>query len=265
MKTGPTNDPETPAAVLSTDDRTRAETALRGRLRATRGATAEVDAADPVFLNESETPMQGDRDPHDRKSPAPRAVDHEALAPVRALIARCVVGEQAAMLALVDRFRGQVFGLCYRMLGQRQDAEDAAQETFVRVLKNLHRWDPTREFEPWLLAIAGNRCRTALSTRKRRQSVELVPETIADKTPDKADVDSLSEEVALALSETRPEYREAFVLFHEQQLSYAEIADAMNVPLGTVKTWVHRARRELIEHLHRRGVVPECRDALPRL
>ena len=64
------------------------------------------------------------------------------------------------MIDLVNRFRGQVFGLCYRMLGQRQDAEDAAQETFVRVLKNLHRWDPARPFEPWLLTIAGNRCRT---------------------------------------------------------------------------------------------------------
>ena len=77
------------------------------------------------------------------------------------LVSHCLAGDQGAMIALVDRFKGQVFGLCYRMLGQRQDAEDAAQETFVRVLKNLHRWDQARDFEPWLLAIAGNRCRTA--------------------------------------------------------------------------------------------------------
>ena len=83
----------------------------------------------------------------------------------RQLVARCIRGEQAAMIALVERFRGQVFGLCFRMLAQRQDAEDAAQETFVRVLKNLHRWDQQRDFEPWLLAIAGNRCRTALAAR----------------------------------------------------------------------------------------------------
>ena len=82
---------------------------------------------------------------------------------LKALIRRCLAGDQAAMLALVERFRGQVFGLCYRMLGHREDAEDAAQETFVRVLKNLHRWDADREFQPWLLAIAGNRCRTALA------------------------------------------------------------------------------------------------------
>ena len=81
---------------------------------------------------------------------------------LRQVVNRCLNGDQGAMYDLVARFKGQVFGLCYRMLGHRQDAEDVAQETFVRVLKNLHRWDQQRDFEPWLLAIAGNRCRTAL-------------------------------------------------------------------------------------------------------
>ena len=161
------------------------------------------------------------------------------------------------MLALVERFRGQVFGLCYRMLGQRQDAEDAAQETFVRVLKNLHRWDQARDFEPWLFAIAGNRCRTALSARKRRPMSEAVLDIIPDKEPDHRPAQQLAEEVQLALATLRDEYRQAFVLFHEQELSYADIAAAMEVPLGTIKTWVHRARRELIEYLRKRGAIPE--------
>ena len=72
------------------------------------------------------------------------------------------------MIELVDQYRSRVFGLCYRMLGQRQDAEDMTQETFIRALKSLSRWDPERDFEPWLLAIAGNRCRTALATRRRK-------------------------------------------------------------------------------------------------
>src|SRR5262245_34136452 len=100
------------------------------------------------------------------------------------LVARCLTGDQGSMLALVERFRGQVFGLCYRMLGQRQDAEDAAQETFLRVLKNLHRWDQARDFQPWLLAIAGNRCRTALSARRRRPRAELEVELVVDDSPD---------------------------------------------------------------------------------
>jgi RNA polymerase sigma-70 factor (ECF subfamily) len=174
---------------------------------------------------------------------------------LRTLVNRCLAGDQGAMLLLVDRFRGQVFGLCYRMLGQRQDAEDAAQETFVRVLKNLHRWDPLRDFEPWLLAIAGNRCRTALSARKRRPAVEMLQDQIPDRTPSNHAAANLEEEVALALSYLREEYRQAFLLFHQQQLSYEEIAGALAVPLGTVKTWVHRARREMTDRLRRRGVV----------
>jgi len=143
------------------------------------------------------------------------------------------------------------------MLGQRQDAEDAAQETFVRVLKNLHRWDAERDFMPWLLAIAGNRCRTALASRKRRPVAESMVELIADDTPDRCGADQLAEEVHLALADLRPEYSQAFLLFHNQELSYAEIAQAMEVPLGTIKTWVHRARRALIDHLRRRGAIPE--------
>jgi RNA polymerase sigma-70 factor (ECF subfamily) len=176
---------------------------------------------------------------------------------LRPLIRRCLTSDQGAMLALVERFRGQVFGLCYRMLGQRQDAEDVAQETFVRVLKNLHRWDAERDFEPWLFAIAGNRCRTALSTRKRRPAAEALPEQVSDGLPDMQAAKNLAEEVTLALTGIRDDYRQAFVLFHENELSYGEIAQAMSVPLGTVKTWVHRARRELIDQLQRRGVVAE--------
>ena len=184
------------------------------------------------------------------------------------LVQLCLNGDQGAMIRLVDRFQGQVFGLCYHMLGHRQDAEDAAQETFVRVLKNLHRWDGEREFEPWLFAIAGNRCRTALSSRKRRQVVQSpagLTEQLADSAPDAQLVRNLQEEVGLALAKIRDDYRQAFVLFHEQELSYDEIAATMNVPLGTVKTWVHRARRELIDELRQREIVQEPRHAMPRI
>ena len=70
------------------------------------------------------------------------------------------------------------------------------------------------------------------------------------------------EEVELALSQVRAEYRQAFVLFHEHEMSYAEIGEAMNCPLGTVKTWVHRARKELIERLKRREVIWESSYAV---
>lgn len=165
------------------------------------------------------------------------------------------------MLELVDRYRGQVFGLCYRMLQQRQDAEDMAQETFIRVLRSLHRWDANRDFEPWLLAIAGNRCRTLLAKRMQRPPWQPLIDQVPDDAPQLEAARNLAEEVDLALSQIRDEYRQAFVLFHEHGLSYADIASALACPLGTVKTWVHRARRELIDILRQRGVVEESHAA----
>jgi len=163
---------------------------------------------------------------------------------------------------LVERFRAQVFGLCYRMLGHRQDAEDVTQESFVRALRSLKSWDQEREFLPWLLAIAGNRCRTLLSTRSRRPRPTALVDHLSDRSHQQAGGENLAEEVQLALARIREEYRQAFLLFHQHQMSYAEIGAAMACPLGTVKTWVHRARRELIEQLSQRGVLQEPRHAV---
>jgi RNA polymerase sigma-70 factor (ECF subfamily) len=184
---------------------------------------------------------------------------------LRSLVQQCLAGDQRAMLALVERFEGAVYGLCYRMLGQRQDAEDMAQETFVRALRSLAQWDPERPFMPWLLAIAGNRCRSCMAVRMRRPTSTPLVEQLPDREPDGAPARQLAEEVNLALEEIRPEYREAFLLFHEQELSYAEIGAALGCPLGTVKTWVHRARRELIAALQHRGVFGELSHALRKV
>lgn len=181
------------------------------------------------------------------------------------LVRRCLAGEQAAMAALVDAFRGAVFGLCYRMLGHRQDAEDVTQESFVRALRSLSRFDVTRDFKPWLLAIAGNRCRTMLAARKHRLGKPVPIEGVDDGLADVRQARNLTEEVELALSQLREEYRQAFTLFHQEQLSYAEIGEALGCPVGTVKTWVHRARKELAAALIQRGVVEEQRHESRRV
>ena len=177
----------------------------------------------------------------------------------------CLEDDHAAMLALVDRFRGRVYGLCYRMLSNREDAEDAVQETFVRVLKNLAKWDSNRDFEPWLFAIAGNRCRTALAKRRRRPASYTIVEPLPDARPDEQAAKELTEEVQLGLQRLRPDHRQAFVLFHQHELTYEQIAEAMSRPLGTVKTWIHRARGELIRFLQEREVVQESSYAMRRV
>jgi RNA polymerase sigma-70 factor (ECF subfamily) len=184
---------------------------------------------------------------------------------LRPLIRRCLSGCQSSMLQLVQQFQGPVFGLCYRMLGRREDAEDAAQETFIRVLRSLKRWDENRDFEPWLLAIAGNRCRTALASRRRRPPMDSLDEAAPVADGETGSESHLAEEVQRALLQVRDEYRHAFVLFHEHEKSYGEIAEILDVPLGTVKTWVHRARRDMMELLKQRGAVEDVRYAVRRV
>ncbi len=158
------------------------------------------------------------------------------------------------MEELVQRYHKLVFGLCFRMVGNSHDAEDLTQETFVRMFRHLESWDPRRAFRPWLLAIAANRCRSFLGQRRHRLEV---PTPEVEPLPRKASApnNDLQEEVELGLQQLRAEHRQAFLLFYEQELSYAEIAEVMQCPVGTIKTWIHRARQELIQFLTTRGTL----------
>jgi RNA polymerase sigma-70 factor (ECF subfamily) len=172
----------------------------------------------------------------------------------RALVEALQAGDPQAPGVLIERFQGVVFGLCYRMLGHRQDAEDVAQESFLRALRGITGFDVERPIRPWLLGIAANRCRTALGRRSRRPPLAETADDQIDHRPGLADPDDLAGELERALGRLRPEYRLVFSLYHEQNLSYEEISLSIGRPIGTVKTWLHRARAELAEYLSRRGV-----------
>lgn len=179
---------------------------------------------------------------------------------LKTVVAECLEGHQHAMTQLIAHYHSMVYGLCFRMLGQRQDAEDVTQETFFRVLRNLDRWDATRKFEPWLLTIAGNRCRTKLSQRKRKTSTQVLDYPVVDPRTDH-EAGQIFEEVQVALGQLRSEYRQVFRMFHFEQKSYEEIALTMKIPQGTVKTWCHRARREIVEILARRENIVQPKQA----
>lgn len=170
------------------------------------------------------------------------------------LVQRCLLGQPDAVRLLVERFQTDVYGLCVRLLHHRHDAEDVTQEVFLRVFRSLHCWDAGRPLKPWIMGIAVNRCRTMMGQRTRRPELaDYLHETAASAPAD--DSAELLHEISVAVEAMRPEYQAVFTLFHEQGQPYEEIAEALDRPVGTIKTWLHRARTEVLEQLRQRGMV----------
>ena len=178
------------------------------------------------------------------------------------LVRGCLRGEPEAIRCLVDRFQADIYALCVRMLRHRHDAEDVTQEVFLRIFRSLRRWDAARPLKPWILGITINRCRTWLTQRARRpELVDYLQETVAGRPED--DLAELVREIRSAIAALRPEYQSVFILFHERGQPYDAIARALDRPVGTIKTWLHRARLEIFERLRQRGMVSEVGNELP--
>ncbi|MFM8289361.1 MAG: RNA polymerase sigma factor [Planctomycetaceae bacterium] len=172
-----------------------------------------------------------------------------------ALVTRCLAGDPIAIGDLVRRYERLVYRICWRMLGHHQDAEDVTQEVFVRALKSLGDFDTSRRMEPWLLTIAVNRSRTALARRRNRPLVaDISAESVWSFPP--VPRGELGEELHQALQLLRDDHRLVFVLFHDQHRNLLEISELTGHPVGTIKTWLYRARRTLANHLLERGFEP---------
>lgn len=163
--------------------------------------------------------------------------------------------DSGAFAILVQRYQQFVYRICFGILRHRQDAEDATQETFTRVARYLHRWDRSRPLEPWLATVAGNRSRTQLSLRRNLKPLAVVSEPETCESGQTHDANALREELSRAIRTLPQRQRDAFQLFHEHSMPYAEIAAELDCPIGTVKTLVHRARVALIAELNQREVL----------
>jgi RNA polymerase sigma-70 factor (ECF subfamily) len=162
-------------------------------------------------------------------------------------------GDEDAFALLVQAYQVPVYNLCYRMLGEAMEAEDAAQETFLRAHRALHRYDPTRRFVTWLLSIASHHCIDRLRRRRLRTiSLDTLLPSQEKPDPDPGPESSLvaREQEALmreVLQELGDKDRAAVVLRYWYEMSYEEIGHTLSLTVSAVKSRLHRARREMAE------------------
>jgi len=168
----------------------------------------------------------------------------------RDLILRARRGETEAYGELVTRYQTNIFNVCYRILHERAEAEDMAQESFMRAYDRLNTFDLERDFAPWMRRVAANVCLNHISSQKLTS--ELKEERDADESirPEKqVEVKERSEQIRTALASLPPHYRVVVELRHYQEMSYEEIASELNIPLSDVKSHLFRARKLLAEKL----------------
>lgn len=168
------------------------------------------------------------------------------------LVTRAQAGDAQAFTQLVELYQTPIYNLCYRMLGEAREAEDAAQETFLRAYAQLYRYQLGRSFKTWLFSIASHHCIDHL--RKRRllwlsldEPLEPHP-ALNEPTPGPEDSSLRREQtqlVEMMLKKLSPEDRSAVILRYWNDLSYEEIADATQSSVSAVKSRLHRARASL--------------------
>lgn len=163
---------------------------------------------------------------------------------------QAVQGDSAAFTQLVETYQRPVYNLCYRMLGNAEDAEDAAQETFLRAYKSLRRYDQSRPFPTWLLSIAAHYCIDQL--RRKDPAVTSIDNLVVPDVPDPApDMDTrLSrkqerQRIQAVLETLEPTDRSAVVMYYWYDYSYEEICKELGLSMSAVKSRLHRARKAM--------------------
>lgn len=177
------------------------------------------------------------------------------------VVARAREGREPAYRELIRRYERPVFSLVFRMVRDRELAEDLTQETFVKALNAVESYRPEFKFSSWIFKIANN---AAIDHLRRRElqtlSLEGAPNAVTpeaieatalqlrdrlENPLEELEARELGGQIEAAIARLRPEYRSCILLRHVEGRAYEEIAEILDLPLGTVKTYIHRARNEL--------------------
>ncbi|MCP4723646.1 MAG: sigma-70 family RNA polymerase sigma factor [bacterium] len=177
------------------------------------------------------------------------------------IVKRALDGEQDAYNTLLKKYRGAIYSLVYKMVKNREEAEDLVQETFIKAFSALATFNAQYAFSTWLFKIASNNCIDYLR-KKRLQTMSIdkpteakdgpitreLPDPIVNPEAELIDTERKSI-IEVAIDSLPAKYRIAILMRHKEEKSYEEIAEALNVPLGTVKARIFRAREKLKKHL----------------
>ena len=169
------------------------------------------------------------------------------------LIKRTRAGDQQAFARLVEQYQSQVYNLCYRMLGNAGDAEEAAQETFLRAFSRLKTYDESRKFSSWLLSIGSHYCIDRLRRRRFTWTDidDLAPKLESPRSDDRPEQvylqSELADDVQRMLGKLSPLYRTVLVLRYWQHASYEEMGEILGISESAVKSRLHRARKAMAD------------------
>lgn len=175
------------------------------------------------------------------------------------LINDCLLGDESAFSEVMKRYANKIYSFVIRMIGYSPEADDAVQDVFMKAFSNLNKYDNTRaKFSTWLFTIARNHCIDILRKRKSVYSLDTIYEDTEgyfEPVDDKRNVEELLDKkmkvefIEKEIEEMREDYREILLLRYIEGFSYQEISEILDIPLGTVKTNLYRAREHLKDRL----------------